>query len=171
MKLSNDQATAAVASPIPLMSLYCAKLEQRFAHMGISSKAASSAVQSLVEADAVPQVGASGAAPALRVQAASLPEENRGEMRRLATFGVSALAWRRAVSHSPHVLFVGPVVRLRCCFGVAEVADSQHRPAASLIFPGTETARSTPRLSGARCGVNTSWSSSPKICSISGVWR
>ena len=57
MKLFNDQATAAVASLDSADVAYCAKLEQRFAHMGISSKAASSAVQSLVEADAVPQVG------------------------------------------------------------------------------------------------------------------
>lgn len=54
MKLFNDQATAAVASLDSADVAYCAKLEQRFAHMGISSKAASSAVQSLVEADAVP---------------------------------------------------------------------------------------------------------------------
>ena len=57
MKLFNDQATAAVASLDSADAAYCAKLEQRFAHMGINSKAASSAVQSLVEADAVPQVG------------------------------------------------------------------------------------------------------------------
>ena len=57
MKLFNDQAAAAVASLDSADAAYCAKLEQRFAHMGISSKAASSAVQSLVEADAVPQVG------------------------------------------------------------------------------------------------------------------
>ena len=53
MKLFNDQATAAVASLDSADAAYCAKLEQRFAHMGINSKAASSAVQSLVEADAV----------------------------------------------------------------------------------------------------------------------
>ncbi|MFR5828933.1 MAG: hypothetical protein ACLUE1_07675 [Adlercreutzia equolifaciens] len=51
MKLFNDQAAAAVASLDSADAAYCAKLEQRFAHMGISSKAASSAVQSLVEAD------------------------------------------------------------------------------------------------------------------------
>ena len=50
MKLFNDQAAAAVASLDSADAAYCAKLEQRFAHMGISSKAASSAVQSLVEA-------------------------------------------------------------------------------------------------------------------------
>ena len=44
MKLFNDQATAAVASLDSADVAYCAKLEQRFAHMGISSKAASSAV-------------------------------------------------------------------------------------------------------------------------------
>ena len=37
--------------------------EQRFAHMGISSKVASDAVCSLVEADAVPQVGIWAALP------------------------------------------------------------------------------------------------------------
>ena len=63
MKLFNDQATAAVASLDSADVAYCAKLEQRFAHMGISSKAASSAVQSLVEADAVPQVGVWAALP------------------------------------------------------------------------------------------------------------
>ena len=36
---------------------------------------------------------------------------------------------------------------------------------------GSVTVDSSPRLSGARCGVNTSRPSSPKICSISGVWR
>lgn len=63
MKLFNDQAAAAVASLDSADAAYCAKLEQRFAHMGISSKAASSAVQSLVEADAVPQVGVWAALP------------------------------------------------------------------------------------------------------------
>ena len=63
MKLFNDQAAAAVASLGSADAAYCAKLEQRFAHMGISSKAASSAVQSLVEADAVPQVGVWAALP------------------------------------------------------------------------------------------------------------
>ena len=62
MKLFNDQAAAAVASLDSADAAYCAKLEQRFAHMGISSKAAS-AVQSLVEADAVPQVGVWAALP------------------------------------------------------------------------------------------------------------
>lgn len=63
MKLFNDQATAAVASLDSADAAYCAKLEQRFAHMGINSKAASSAVQSLIEADAVPQVGVWAALP------------------------------------------------------------------------------------------------------------
>ncbi len=63
MKLFNDQAAAAVASLDSADAAYCAKLEQRFAHMGINSKAASSAVQSLVEADAVPQVGVWAALP------------------------------------------------------------------------------------------------------------
>ena len=63
MKLFNDQATAGVASLDSADAAYCAKLEQRFAHMGINSKAASSAVQSLVEADAVPQVGVWAALP------------------------------------------------------------------------------------------------------------
>ena len=35
MKLFNDQATAAVASLDSADVAYCAKLEQRFAHMGI----------------------------------------------------------------------------------------------------------------------------------------
>ena len=86
MKLFNDQAAAAVASLDSADAAYCAKLEQRFAHMGISSKAASSAVQSLVEADAVPR-------PALRVQG-PLPEENRGEARRLR--GVRGFSVRSA---------------------------------------------------------------------------
>ena len=57
MKLYNETATAAIAGLNSADAAYCAKLEQRFAHMGIGSKAASSAVVSLVEADAVPQVG------------------------------------------------------------------------------------------------------------------
>ena len=76
MKLFNDQAAAAVASLDSADAAYCAKLEQRFAHMGISSKAASSAVQSLVEADAVPQVGVWAACPP-RSRASS--RRNRGE--------------------------------------------------------------------------------------------
>lgn len=63
MKLFNDQATAAVASLDSADAAYCAKLEQRFAAMGVSSKAASDAVQSLIEADAVPQVGVWAALP------------------------------------------------------------------------------------------------------------
>ena len=63
MKLFNDQAAAAVASLDSADAAYCAKLEQRFAHMGISSKAASRAVQSLVESYAVPHVGVWAALP------------------------------------------------------------------------------------------------------------
>ena len=63
MKLFNDQAAAAVASLDSADAAYCAKLEQRFAHMGISSKAASSAVQSLVEADAVPRLASGPPCP------------------------------------------------------------------------------------------------------------
>ena len=64
MKLFNDQATSAIANLDAADAAYCAKLEQRFAHMGISSKVASDAVCSLVEADAVPQVGIWAAPPA-----------------------------------------------------------------------------------------------------------
>lgn len=63
MKLFNDQAAAAVASLDSADAAYCAKLEQRFAAMGVSPKAASGAVQSLIEADAVPQVGVWAALP------------------------------------------------------------------------------------------------------------
>ena len=63
MKLFNDQATSAIANLDAVDAAYCAKLEQRFAHMGISSKVASDAVGSLVEADAVPQVGIWAALP------------------------------------------------------------------------------------------------------------
>lgn len=73
MKLFNDQATAAVASLDSADVAYCAKLEQRFAHMGISSKAASSAVQSLVEADAVPQVGGPPCPPRSRASSRRKP--------------------------------------------------------------------------------------------------
>ena len=38
MKLFNDQAAAAVASLDSADAAYCAKLEQRFAHMGIKLK-------------------------------------------------------------------------------------------------------------------------------------
>ena len=63
MKLFNDQATSAIADLDSADASYCAKLEQRFAHMGISSKAASDAVCSLVDADAVPQPGSWAALP------------------------------------------------------------------------------------------------------------
>ncbi len=63
MKLFNDQATSAMANLDGADAAYCAKLEQRFANMGISSKVASDAVCSLVEADAVPQVGSWAALP------------------------------------------------------------------------------------------------------------
>ena len=63
MKLFNDQATSAIASLDSADAAYCAKLEQRFANMGISSKTASDAVCSLVEADAVPQAGVWAALP------------------------------------------------------------------------------------------------------------
>ena len=61
MKLFNDQATSAIANLDAADAAYCAKLEQRFAHMG--TKVASDAVCSLVEADAVPQVGIWAALP------------------------------------------------------------------------------------------------------------
>ena len=57
MKLYNQTATAAIADMNGADAAYCAKLEQRFANMGLSSKTASGAVVSLAEADAVPQVG------------------------------------------------------------------------------------------------------------------
>lgn len=63
MKLFNDQAAAAVAALDSADAAYCAKLEQRFANMGISSKVASDAVVSLVEADAVPRPGFWAALP------------------------------------------------------------------------------------------------------------
>ena len=65
MKLFNDQAASAIASLDSSDAAYCAKLEQRFAHMGISSKTASGAVISLVEADAVPQPGVWAALPSM----------------------------------------------------------------------------------------------------------
>lgn len=57
MKLYNETATAAIANMNAADAAYCTKLEQRFANLGLSSKAASGAVVSLAEADAVPQVG------------------------------------------------------------------------------------------------------------------
>lgn len=63
MKLFNDQAAAAIATLDSADAAYCAKLEQRLANMGISSKTASDAVVSLVEADAVPQPGFWAALP------------------------------------------------------------------------------------------------------------
>lgn len=63
MKLFNETATAAVSALDSADAAYCAKLEQRFANMGIAPKAASDAVCSLIEADAVPQVGVWAALP------------------------------------------------------------------------------------------------------------
>ena len=63
MKLFNNQAISAIANLDAADAAYCAKLEQRFAHMGISSKVASDAICSLVEADAVPQAGIRAALP------------------------------------------------------------------------------------------------------------
>lgn len=63
MKLFNETATAAVSNLDSADAAYCAKLEQRFASMGIAPKAASAAVCSLVEADAVPPVGVWAALP------------------------------------------------------------------------------------------------------------
>lgn len=57
MNLFNETAAAALAAMNSSDAAYCAKLEKRFENMGISSKAASNAVVSLAEADAVPQVG------------------------------------------------------------------------------------------------------------------
>ncbi len=65
MKLFNETALAAIATLDPADASYCAKLEQRFANMGIGSKEASAAVTSLVEADAVPQAGVWAALPSL----------------------------------------------------------------------------------------------------------
>lgn len=57
MKLYNQEAQTALSTLNAADAAYCAKLEQRFANMGLSSKQASGAVCSLVEADAVPQAG------------------------------------------------------------------------------------------------------------------
>ena len=65
MKLFNETAQAAIAVLDSADAAYCAQLEQRFAHMGISPKAASSAVVALAEADAVPQPGSWAALPSL----------------------------------------------------------------------------------------------------------
>lgn len=65
MKLFDETASAAIATLDSADASYCAKLEQRFAAMGVSSKEASTAVTSLVEADAVPQVGVWAALPSL----------------------------------------------------------------------------------------------------------
>lgn len=65
MKLFNEKAQAAIAALDSADAAYCAQLEQRFAHMGISSKAASGAVVALAEADAVPQPGSWAALPSL----------------------------------------------------------------------------------------------------------
>lgn len=53
MKL-NDNAIAAMDTLSGADAAYCAKLSQRFEAMGISSKAASGAICTLVEKDAVP---------------------------------------------------------------------------------------------------------------------
>lgn len=63
MKLFNEAAAAAIATLDSADAAYCAKLEQRFANMGISAKTASDAVTSLIEADAVPQTGVWAALP------------------------------------------------------------------------------------------------------------
>lgn len=65
MKLFNETATAAVAALDSSDAAYCAKLEQRFANLGIAPAVASDAVCSLVEADAVPQPGVWAALPGL----------------------------------------------------------------------------------------------------------
>ncbi|NHM16580.1 hypothetical protein GMI69_07915 [Eggerthellaceae bacterium zg-887] len=65
MKLFNETALAAIAALDSADASYCTKLEQRFANMGISSKKASAAVISLVEANAVPQAGVWAALPSL----------------------------------------------------------------------------------------------------------
>ena len=57
MKLYNHEAQAALSTLSGADAAYCAKLEQRFANMGISSEQASSAVCSLVDTDSVPQPG------------------------------------------------------------------------------------------------------------------
>lgn len=65
MKLFNETATAAVSALDSSDAAYCAKLEQRFANMGIAPAVASDAVCSLIEADAVPQPGVWAALPSL----------------------------------------------------------------------------------------------------------
>ena len=65
MKLFNEQAQAAVSALDSADAAYCAKLEQRFAALGISSQHASSAVCALAEAEAVPQPGSWAALPSL----------------------------------------------------------------------------------------------------------
>ncbi|WP_296009235.1 hypothetical protein [uncultured Adlercreutzia sp.] len=65
MKLFNEAAQDALSTLDSADAAYCAKLEQRFAAMGIAPKSASSAVCSLVAADAVPQPGSWAALPSL----------------------------------------------------------------------------------------------------------
>lgn len=65
MKLFNEKAQAAVSTLDSADAAYCAKLEQRFAALGISSQYASSAVCALAEAEAVPQPGSWAALPSL----------------------------------------------------------------------------------------------------------
>lgn len=65
MKLFNDQALNAISAMDSVDAAYCNKLEQRFAHMGISSKVASDAICTLAQEDAVPQSGSWAATPAM----------------------------------------------------------------------------------------------------------
>ena len=160
MKLFNDQATAAVASLDSADVAYCAKLEQRFAHMGISSKAASSAVQSLVEADAVPQVGVW----------AALPSAFKGLFQkktpRRSRFLCPKRSLRRAVadaSASPHgaTSLLAPCCRVCICHVPPGVLSHRLSSLAGCQFPtqgslGFPKRKATPPKSAGSLQVSSS---------------
>ena len=160
MKLFNDQAAAAVASLDSADAAYCAKLEQRFAHMGISSKAASSAVQSLVEADAVPQVGVWAALPsAFKGLFQKKTEVKPVASDRRSGFSVRSARLGSSQQTPPLRRMVPPLRRPRAaalasaaCPLACRVTDSQALPAANFppraasVFPKRKA--TPPKLGG-----------------------
>ncbi len=167
MKLFNDQATAAVASLDSADVAYCAKLEQRFAHMGISSKGG-------LQRRAVARRGRRRppgwrlGRPALRVQG-PLPEENRGEARRLRGvrgFLCPKRSLRRAVadaSASPHgaTSLLAPCCRVCICHVPPGVLSHRLSSLAGCQFPtqgslGFPKRKATPPKSAGSLQVSSS---------------
>ena len=85
-----------------------------------------------------------------------------------------AVPHKAAMGMAPDLMAAGvTVVDLSADFRLKDPAiyEKWYAPHTATEASGNVTVDSSPRLSGARCGVNTSRPSSPRICSISGVWR